>query len=639
MILRSNFSHRHSNPIRPRTVFLIMALVPLNCWWVVVSILRRNASPTQISLFFNAISTILILLILNAILHKTKNQIGKYMVLNRVELLTIYTCVSIGSGIAGVDRILVLTPLIGHAHWFATPENDWLGLFHRYIPDWLTVSDKRVMEGYYQGFSSIYHPINFSVWVPIVFWWCAFILALHLVMLCISVILRKQWVESERLSYPIIQLPLEMTYPKGRFFKSPWMWIGLIIGASIDIVNGLNFLFPSVPSLGGKLYDLRRIFPDPPWNAIGWSPMAIFPFGVGLSFFIPLDLSFSCWAFWLIWRLERLIGSIMGWRALARFPYEAEQSHGAYLGLCIFALWMSRRHLRYAVNCLFRPPQDNQENTISYRTAFLGIIIGLTFMMFFCLKIGMSSWVIILFFAIWLAISIAITRLRAELGSPVHDLHFIGPDEILPRMFGVRRVGAANLTGFAYLYFLNRAHRSHAMPHQLEGFKLANVANIPLARFFWLMIFASALGAFSSFWAFLSISYSEGGRPVFANESFGRLERWLSFVTPPEIPAMVFVGIGFWITILLSAMRMNFLWWNLHPVGYAISGSWAINPMIGSIFVGWFLKWVILKYGGRRWHRGSIPFFLGIVLGEFIIGTFWSLLGIISAQPMYRFLF
>jgi hypothetical protein len=61
--------------------------------------------------------------------------------------------------------------------------------------------------------------------------------------------------------------------------------------------------------------------------------------------------------------------------------------------------------------------------------------------------------------------------------------------------------------------------------------------------------------------------------------------------------------------------------------------------MIGSIFVGWFLKWIILKYGGRKWHRGAIPFFLGIVLGEFIIGTFWSLLGILSAQPMYRFLF
>ena len=92
-------------------------------------------------------------------------------------------------------------------------------------------------------------------------------------------------------------------------------------------------------------------------------------------------------------------------------------------------------------------------------------------------------------------------------GSPVHDLHFIGPDEMMPRMFGIRSLGAANLTGFSYLYFLNRAHRSHAMPHQLEGFKLANGARGPLRRLAILMIFASALGAVSSFWAFLSLGY------------------------------------------------------------------------------------------------------------------------------------
>ena len=86
-------------------------------------------------------------------------------------------------------------------------------------------------------------------------------------------------------------------------------------------------------------------------------------------------------------------------------------------------------------------------------------------------------------------------------------------------------------------------------------------------------------------------------------------------------------------------MRMRFLWWNLHPVGYAISGSWAINPMIGSIFIGWLLKWIVLKYGGIRLHRKAVPFFLGLVLGEFVIGAFWSLLAVALDQPMYRFLF
>jgi hypothetical protein len=639
LVKRANLST--PDPIRLFAILLICLLVPLNCWWVVASTLRVGTSPTQVSLFFNAIFTTLVLLSLSVMLRKGQKFFPRIPALNRAELLAIYTCVSIGSGLAGVDRIFVLVPLAGHAHWFAAAENDWVGLFHRYIPSWLAIEDRRVLEGYYRGFSTIYEGSNFRAWLPIVLWWTVFIIALHLVMLCINIILRRQWVESERLSYPIIQLPLEMTHPSRGFFRSPWMWIGLGIGASIDIINGLNFLYPVMPSLGGKLYDLRRIFTERPWNAIGWSPLAVFPFGVGLSFFIPLDLSFSCWAFWLIWRVERLLGAVMGWRGLPRFPYEAEQSHGAYLGLCIVALWMSRRHLREVGRQIFSWSNENRSarEPLSYRLSLLGFIGGFAFIIFFCLKTGMSLWVTILFFVIWLAISIAITRLRAELGSPVHDLHFIGPDEILPRLFGVRRLGAANLTGFSYLYFLNRAHRSHAMPHQLEGFKLAEGAKIPLRRFVVLMMVASGLGAISSFWAFLTLDYWDGGSSWQGRESFGRLESWLSYTAPPDLPAMGFAGFGLGLTLLLAAMRMRFLWWNLHPVGYAISGSWAINPMVGSIFVGWLLKWLILRYGGIRWHRTAIPFFLGVVLGEFLLGTFWSLFGIIVDQPMYRFLF
>lgn len=631
----------HSSKIRPVTILLICVLVPLNCWWVSASILRGGGSPTQVSLFYNAVTTMLILLGIGLLLRR----LNRVFALNRAELLVIYSCISIGAGLAGVDRFLVLMPLISHAQWFATPENDWINLFHLHIPEWLVINNKRVLEGYYYGFSSIYETHNLVAWLPKIFWWTLFIVAVHLVMLCMCLIFRKQWVESERLSYPIIQLPYELTTPNGRFFRSPWMWLGLSIGVTIDVINGLNYLFPAVPSLGGKLYDLRRIFTERPWSGIGWSPIGVFPFGVGLSFFIPLDLSFSCWAFWLIWRAERLLGTIAGWRGLPRFPYEAEQSHGAYLGLCVLAIWMSRRYLKQIFsNLLTRNHTKNNISTqsdepISYRLMCVALLAGIVFIVAFCMKMDMSLWVIVVYFAIWFAIAIAITRLRAELGSPVHDLHFIGPDEMLPRLIGIRRLGAVNLTGFAYLYFLNRAHRSHAMPHQLEGFKLAEGANIPLRRFAMLMMLASVLGALGSFWAYLSMYYAEGGGPGFGRESFGRLESWLTYTAPPDVPAIGFASFGFIVTLILAFMRMRFIWWNLHPVGYAISGSWAINPMIGSIFVGWLLKWLVLKYGGIRLHRKAIPFFLGIILGEFIIGSFWSLLAVGLDQPMYRFLF
>ena len=199
--------------IRLFAVCLIFLLVPLNCWWVVASTLRVGTCPTQISLYFNAIFTILVVMCISFL-----SQLrGKTPLLNRAEIIAIYTCVSIGSGIAGVDRMLVLIQLPGHASWFATPENDWADLFYRYVPKWLTISDKQILKGYYEGVSTFYDLSIIKAWLPVVLWWSAFIVATHLVMLCINVILRKRWVEYERLSYPIIQLPLEMTQPQGKF--------------------------------------------------------------------------------------------------------------------------------------------------------------------------------------------------------------------------------------------------------------------------------------------------------------------------------------------------------------------------------------------------------------------------------------
>ena len=78
----------------------------------------------------------------------------------------------------------------------------------------------------------------------------------------------------------------------------------------------------------------------------------------------------------------------------------------------------------------------------------------------------------------------------------------------------------------------------------------------------------------------------------------------------------------------LMAMRANFMWWSLHPIGYAISGSWAMGTIWVPIFIRWFAKWSTIKYGGLRLHRKFIPFFLGLILGDFIAGSIWSLIGL-----------
>jgi hypothetical protein len=35
-------------------------------------------------------------------------------------------------------------------------------------------------------------------------------------------------------------------------------------------------------------------------------------------------------------------------------------------------------------------------------------------------------------------------------------------------------------------------------------------------------------------------------------------------------------------------------------------------------------------------HRRAIPFFLGLILGDYTIGALWSLLALLLGQPTYK---
>ncbi len=620
-----------------RALLIGTLLIPLNSYWIMDS--AGQGYPTTVSLYYNVIFCLFLLIGLNFGLAKLTPRFA----LKQGELLTIYVMLSISSSLTGHDVLRVLISMIPHAFWYATPENEWADLFHRYIPDWIAVKDKNFLTDYYRGETTLYLREHILGWLTPVLVWSGFLFALVFVMICINSLVRKQWTEHEKLSYPIIQLPLEMTQGGGLqgILTNNLLWVGFAIAGLMDILNGINFLVPTVPSIGGKLYDIGPFFTSTPWNAIGWTPVALFPFAVGMAFFIPLDLSFSCWFFYLFWKALRIMGAVVGMRSMPGFPFINEQSFGAYIGLFIIAMVGTRRHFKQVLRKILTntPEIDDSKEPMSYRGALLGLFAAFLALVIFCKSAGMSIWVIIMFFAIYYAISTAVTRMRAELGSPVHDLHFIGPDEMMPRMFGTRKLGAQNLTMFSYLFFFNRAYRGHPMPHQLEGFKLAERTGINNRRLLLGMVIAVIVGIFTSFWAFYHIAYIEGARDWFAWHPFNRLQSWLTTPRAPDYPATMAMIIGLITTLCLMAMRMRIFWWPFHPAGYAISSSWSMNVFWFSIFFSSILKWIILRQGGLGTHRKAIPFFLGLILGEFIIGSIWSLIGITIERPMYRFLY
>ncbi|MGB9594659.1 MAG: DUF6785 family protein [Candidatus Poribacteria bacterium] len=637
-----------------RSLLIAFILIPVNCYWVIeMEVIRYSGHPVTISIFFNVVFNLFVLIGLNLLLRRF---LPKYT-LSQSELLVIYIMLSLASGIAGHDMLEILVPMLGHAYRFATPENEWSELFFNYLPKWLTVSSESALNGYYEGDVSLYTISQIKAWLPAVLWWTAFIVALVFVMLCINVIVRRQWTQTEKLSYPIIQLPLEMTSPNLSLFKAKFLWIGFAVAALLDTINGLNSLFPAVPQIPIRVRNIA-VFTEKPWNAIGWIPISFYPFAIGLGFFIPLDLAFSCWFFFWYWRFQNVVGTVLGIRSLPAFPYTTEQASGGYIALAVIALWMSRNHLKEVFKKIigFKSNLDDSDEPLRYRSAAIGALIGLAFIFFFCSKYGaasiiyksiagMSTVVMIVFFAIYYAISIAIARMRAELGTPVHDLHYAGPDQIMVRFWGTRRLGVGNLTMFSLFWFINRAYRSHPMPHQLEGFKMAERTRTSNKGLVFAMMFAVAWGSLSAFWALIDRGYRLGmevkaywpSLSAFGREPYDRLQNWLTTLSSTDYQQSIFTIIGFVSTIFLMIMRMKFFWWPFHPAGFAITTSWGMNIIWSCLFISWLIKLLILKFGGLKMHQKAIPFFLGLILGEFTAGSIWTLIGITLGIQTYGF--
>ena len=617
--------------IRWRAIWIGLCLIPFNSYWVFASLRWDQGFPTTMSLFFNVIFTLTLVVALN----RWIARISPGLALTQGETLALYAMLSVSSAICGHDLFEVIVTNIAAVGWLATEENEWATLFHRYLPDWLALTDKSRLTAYFVGESSFYTDAHLRLWLRPVLAWSGFIIVLFLTTFCINVILRKQWIEAERLSYPIIELPYQMT--TAGFFRNQWLWVGLVIAGGMDLVNGVHFLWPNLPGLGGEFYDLRPLFTTRPWNAIGWTPIVIFPFAVGMAYFIPLDLSFTFWFFYIFWKFEMITGAAFGFQRIPGFPFIFDQSFGVCVAVLIIVLYSARQHLGDVFARAWRGGKSDNE-VISYRAAVAGLIFGWGMLAALWWAAGLSFWVAFLVFAVYFTTVTVITRIRAELGPPIHDLRSMGPDVLLPKIFGMRRLGPQNLSLFSLVFCFNRAYRGNAMPHQLEGLKLAERSGVAPRRFAVGILAAIVLSPLIAFWVALHIGYQSGAITVWNGSVFLRTQTWLTNPTPVDAPSIVAMIFGFVFTFLMTAIRLRFVWWPLYPIGYAISGTWAVNFFWFSVFISYWIKWGVLRFGGLKGYHRLAPFFLGLILGEFFVGSLWGLLGVLLERPMYRFI-
>ena len=640
--MKSSASNRS---VTPRAVLIALALTIPNSHWLMINwgaggYGTGQSFPTVATLYFNVIFFLLLLIGVNRLIH----FITPHRQMNDGELMVIYLLLSVASSIAGHDTLQILWPMLTYSIWQAKPENEWGDLFHRYIPDWLTIKDRHQLTDFYKGESTLHVWKHVRLWITPVLWWSALIIVLMGMMLCLTILLRRQWVYREKLSYPVIQIPLQLTEQGGRkLLTNRLLWLGFLLAGSMNLLNGLRFLFPMVPGVGGSLYNVGRYFQTKPLNAIGALHVAVYPFAIGLSFFIPLELSFSIWFFFLFHKITCVGGAMLGIGQLPGFPFVDAQSFGGWLVIGLAALWTTRKFLIQQFRRILHSGGSGDGDTGMVRSALVGFVLGWIFVVFFFLSVGVSILNIFAYFALFFALAIAVTRVRAEIGPPSHDIPW-RPDKTLVSFLGTRRLGPEGLTIFSIFHSFNRSYRCHPMPITLEGFKAAELRGMSPSRLAISMVLVTIVATLSSAWAFYAQGYHYGaaayGEQAQCRWTFDQLKLWLVNPQSPDQPAITASLGAMAFTILLMVLRRRFVWWPFHPAGYALSLSrWNTSWYWFSIFLSWLLKWMLFRIGGLRVYRRAMPFFIGLVLGEFTVGAIWTLIGISLERPMYRFMF
>lgn len=637
--------------VTPRAIILALVLTALNDYWLVQIEVVRYSFATYAAPFYNVIFTVLVVTAVNAWLHKRYPRIA----LTRIELVTIYVMLSISSAVCSHNMMEVLVSLMAYAHYYKTPDNQWGTMFADKLPRWLTVSDQESLKNFYHGNSSLYIHANYAPWVVPVICWSAFCAVLLFTMLCLNSILRKQWVENERLTFPIVTLPLEMTQESGAFFKNKHMWLGFAIAGGLTLLAGLNFLYPSIPCLHISRVNVGQYFTTPPWNAIGGVSVAFYFWAIGIAFLMPLELSVSCWLFYWLMKLELVFCAATGINDLTvsgggfdnRYPFVMSQSYGAYIGFFVISLWSSRHYLARVWRTAFHGTKEEDESreALSYRAAILGAAFGFMFLASFAKAMGMSMAVIVVFFVFYFIFAILVSRIRAELGFPTHDMHIMPPQHLIETVAGSQHIGKPDLTGFSLFYWFNRTYASHPSSHMMESYKLAEQTNAPARQMFFAVVIAGIFAMPIGFWMLLNMYFQNGGGTAhveqwalgFGKEAWLQLENWIKRPMGPNGTSMGFVGLGFTISVLLGWARLRFLSFPLHPLAYAIAPSWGMSQLWLPLLIGSMAKTGILKFGGLRSYRIALPFFLGLILGEITIGSLWTLVGVVFGFSTYDF--
>jgi len=555
--------------------------------------------------------------------------------LRREELIVVFMMGLVGSAMPTTRLTSHLVSVLAAPYYWQDPSNQWAEYLVPNIPRWLFPSDESGAMTYFFNGLPKGEQIPWDAWFGPMFWWLQLLAAIMLVTLAAFVILRKQWVENERLVFPLAQVPLEMVRPpegKGRIppiVKSKGFWIGFGISAGVILWNIFRFFSPNFPLIPTALkgINLGNIIPNVPpiHNRIHFLIM-------GFAFLANTQVLFSLWFFFAMALVEIAVFSKFGFNpkgaAATEFfvsgSYMGWQSFGGLTVIVFFALWRARRHLARVFKKAWNPSREDVNDSMeimSYRAAVLSVVLGLIYIMFWLHKCGMDLKSVVLFVSCGGVLFIGLARIVSETGL-VYVRPSMEAQAFVSGVFGVTSMSATSTGAIGSTYAIVGSNMGFVSAAGSHITKLSDSVERPKRSLFPIVFGSGMLGIVVSVVFTLVLAYRLGAinfnRPQFNHENILMLNGIVKKLKDPGGPnwtGISFFGAGAVVVAILSILMTRFAWWPLHPIGFTVNYVFDIRIFMLSIFIAWLVKYVTLKVGGVPAYRRVAPIFMGLIFG------------------------
>ncbi|MCG8529520.1 MAG: hypothetical protein MI749_02525 [Desulfovibrionales bacterium] len=596
------------------------------------------------------------LFIVCAIIASTTN---KKPLLNGTEQLVVWLFMVIGTGIgySGLAESFFLN--ITAPAYYKQGGYAWVKSLAPYLPESWYMNNPDVVAPLYEGFiggrdmtiGQIVARIPWGAWVGVLSLWGLFILMAYLTMLCLVNLFGRQWIENERVNFPLLRVPqfLSEALDSGTmrtFLTDKFLLWGIGIPVFFHLINGLSYHYPSIPELpllvlAGQYFPKYGLF-----SGFNKLQMYFVPAYIGFAFLATRQIAFSFWFFYIFGAFFMgflyVIGfdvpqSAMGINLGPNLARPAEATViGATAIFFLFILWLAREHLITVFKSGLRNTTVHHGEIIPAGWSLWGAVIGIIAMMVWCRWFGMSIGGSVVMPVVFFMVLLVISRIITQGGLPQFMLT-AAPSDGVSGVLGTRFLGAAGIaltTVMQKMMFLDV--QESLMPNLVHGNKVSE-ATQSKRRFFIALTLLLLLCVCTAFCSMLILGYKTGLRDLQLEvqtqsvlsmyENAGRLiDAPLS--ANPWISS--FALLGAIIMGILVFCFYKFPWWPLHPLGFLAAYSKSMRILWVCFFIGWLCNYLVLHYGGTSLYRRVQMLFVGLIIGDMLMGGIWAIVSLFS---------